>query len=73
GWDAFVAAWLPGSEGAGLADVLLGARPFTGRLSFDWPRTLADLPRRAGSDALFRAGTGETAGEPGRLPVTAAD
>ncbi|WP_288482227.1 glycoside hydrolase family 3 N-terminal domain-containing protein [uncultured Deinococcus sp.] len=73
GWDAFVAAWLPGSEGAGLADVLLGARPFTGRLSFDWPRTLADLPRRAGSDALFRVGAGETAGEPGRLPVTAAD
>ncbi|MBZ9751519.1 glycoside hydrolase family 3 C-terminal domain-containing protein [Deinococcus sp. HMF7604] len=60
GWDAFVAAWLPGSEGAGLADVLLGARPFTGRLSFDWPRTLADLPRREGSDALFRVGAGQT-------------
>jgi len=41
--DAFVAAWLPGTEGMGLADMLL-ARPdgkpaygFTGRLPFDWP------------------------------------
>jgi len=41
--DAFVAAWLPGTEGRGIADLLL-ARPngratfdFTGRLSFDWP------------------------------------
>jgi beta-glucosidase len=43
--DAFVAAWLPGSEAEGVADVLLrGAdgKPrfdFTGRLSFPWPRT----------------------------------
>lgn len=41
--DAFIAAWLPGSEGAGLADVLVApadGRPwpgFTGRLSFPWP------------------------------------
>jgi beta-glucosidase len=42
--DAFIAAWLPGTEGMGLADMLL-ARPdgrprfdFTGRLSFDWPQ-----------------------------------
>ena len=41
--DAFVAAWLPGTEGAGLADMLLAGpngRPvydFTGRLPFDWP------------------------------------
>ncbi len=45
--DAFVAAWLPGSEGAGVADVLLRAadgsvrHDFQGRLSFSWPR-LAD-------------------------------
>jgi len=43
--DAFVAAWLPGSEGAGIADVLFRASndqprfDFTGRLSFPWPRT----------------------------------
>lgn len=43
--DAFVAAWLPGTEGGGVADVLVegtGARKavdFTGRLSFSWPRS----------------------------------
>jgi beta-glucosidase len=41
--DAFVVAWLPGSEGAGVADVLVADKSgkprfdFTGRLSFDWP------------------------------------
>ena len=43
--DAFVAAWLPGSEGAGIADVLLRGsdgrvqHDFKGKLSFSWPRT----------------------------------
>ncbi len=44
GWDAFVAAWLPGTEGQGVADVLFGKRPFTGKLSFTWPRSMAQLP-----------------------------
>ncbi len=35
--DAVVAAWLPGSEGDGIADVLTGAAPFTGRLPRNWP------------------------------------
>ncbi len=35
--DAVVAAWLPGSEGGGIADALTGARPFTGRLPRTWP------------------------------------
>jgi len=41
--DAFVAAWLPGTEGRGITDLLLARRDgraafdFTGRLSFDWP------------------------------------
>ena len=35
---AFVAAWLPGSEGQGVADVLFGDHGFTGRLSFSWPK-----------------------------------
>jgi len=35
--DAFVAAWLPGTEGAGVADVLFGDRDFTGKLPFTWP------------------------------------
>ncbi|QYJ76739.1 exo 1,3/1,4-beta-D-glucan glucohydrolase [Shewanella sp. FJAT-52076] len=45
--DAFVAAWLPGSEGAGIADVLIGdknAKPrtdFKGRMPFPWPATPA--------------------------------
>jgi beta-glucosidase len=42
--DAFVAAWLPGSEGEGVADVLFGTAQgapvdFTGRLAFSWPNT----------------------------------
>ena len=36
--DAVVAAWLPGTEGDGVADVLFGAHKPTGRLSFTWPR-----------------------------------
>jgi beta-glucosidase len=42
--DAFVVAWLPGTEGGGIADVLFRKPngkvnyPFTGKLSFSWPR-----------------------------------
>jgi beta-glucosidase len=46
--DGIVAAWLPGSEGAGVADTLFGARPFTGRLPVSWPRTLAQEPINVG-------------------------
>lgn len=35
---AFVAAWLPGSEGQGVADVIFGDYDFTGKLSFSWPK-----------------------------------
>ena len=42
--DAVVAAWLPGTEGAGVADVLFGIKPFTGRLSYTWPRSVDQLP-----------------------------
>ncbi len=45
--DAFVAAWLPGTEGAGIADVLFGDKPFTGKLSFSWPRSRAQIPLAA--------------------------
>jgi len=37
---AFVAAWLPGTEGQGVSDVLFGDYNFQGKLSFDWPKTL---------------------------------
>jgi beta-glucosidase len=39
--DAFVAAWLPGSEGAGISDVLFGDYDFQGSLSFSWPKIAA--------------------------------
>ncbi len=35
-WDAVVAAWLPGSEGQGVTDVLFGDYPFTGVLPVSW-------------------------------------
>lgn len=42
--DAVVAAWLPGTEGQGVADVLFGNVPFTGRLSYTWLRTIDQIP-----------------------------
>lgn len=36
-WDTVIAAWLPGSEGEGVADVLFGDYPFTGKLPVAWP------------------------------------
>ena len=39
--DAFVAAWLPGTEGQGVADVLFGDHPFTGKLPREWPGLFA--------------------------------
>jgi beta-glucosidase len=42
--DALVAAWLPGSAGEGVADVLFGEEPFVGRLPVAWPKTSEQLP-----------------------------
>ena len=42
--DAIVAAWLPGSEGDGLADLLLGEVPFEGKLPQDWIASMEQLP-----------------------------
>ncbi|MCA1950810.1 MAG: glycoside hydrolase family 3 protein [Treponema sp.] len=42
--DAIVAAWLPGSEGAGVADVLTGKVLSTGKLPCDWPESVEQLP-----------------------------
>ncbi|WP_420593920.1 glycoside hydrolase family 3 protein [Deinococcus sp.] len=53
-WDALVAAWLPGSEGQGVADVLLGAVPFTGRLEYTWPSRNDDIVNA--QQPLFRPG-----------------
>ncbi len=43
-WDALVVAWLPGTEGQGVADGLFGLSPFTGTLPYTWPRTMNQLP-----------------------------
>ena len=42
--DSWVVAWLPGSEGAGISDVLFGDNDFRGKLPFTWPRNMAQLP-----------------------------
>ncbi len=65
--DAFVAAWLPGSEGGGVADVLVGDRAgtprhdFQGKLSFSWPRDAVGKPLNRGMpgyDPQFAYGYG---------------
>jgi beta-glucosidase len=58
--DAIVAAWLPGTEGAGVADVLFGDHKPTGRLSFTWPRGDSTSFARgdAGYQTLFPFGHG---------------
>ena len=59
--DAVVAAWLPGTEGQGIADVLFGDAKPIGKLSFPWPRTMAQLPIHfddKNADPLFPYGYG---------------
>ncbi len=78
--NAFVAAWLPGSEGEGIADVLFGkpdgsvAYDFHGKLSYSWPKRPDQTPLNVGTepyDPLFAYGYGLTYGTPrniGPLP-----
>ncbi len=49
--DSWVAAWLPGSEGAGVADVLFGDYPFVGKLPYTWPRSNDQLPLNINNSA----------------------
>ena len=74
--DAFVAAWLPGSEGAGITDVLLRGsdgrvqHDFKGKLSFSWPRTATQYANNVGQkdyDPLFAFGFGLTYADNGDL------
>ncbi len=80
--DAVVAAWLPGTEGDGVADVLFGDRDFVGTLPYTWPRSVDQLPFDLGAlptdgcDApLFPRGYGQTyangADASGRLALAA--
>ncbi|MEH6518198.1 MAG: glycoside hydrolase family 3 protein [Halioglobus sp.] len=57
---AFVASWLPGSEGQGVADVLFGDTDMTGKLSFSWPKDGDNMPNVGDSnyDPLFPYGFG---------------
>jgi len=60
-WDALVSAWLPGTEGAGVADVLFGDLPFSGKLSYTWPASIEQLPLGSSAEAsLFPFGFGLT-------------
>jgi beta-glucosidase len=57
--DALIAAWLPGSEGQGVADVLFGDYNPAGKLSHSWPRSVMQLPLNAGDsnyNPLFKFG-----------------
>ena len=80
--DAFVAAWLPGSEGAGIADVLLRKadggvqHDFKGKLSFSWPRTAVQYANNVGQegyDPLFAFGHGLTYADKGDLAALPED
>jgi beta-glucosidase len=65
--DSFVAAWLPGTEGKGVADVLFRSKAgkvnadFRGKLSFSWPKSACQSPLNVGDaqyDPLFKFGYG---------------
>ncbi len=59
--DALIAAWLPGTEGDGIADVLFGGFKPKGKLSYSWPRSMAQVAMHAGDkgyDPLFPLGYG---------------
>jgi beta-glucosidase len=59
--DAFIAAWLPGTEGQGITDVLFGDYKPTGKLSLTWPKSASQIPINVGDsnyDPLFPYGYG---------------
>jgi beta-glucosidase len=66
GWNALVAAWLPGTEGQGVADVLFGTVQPTGKLPVTWMSSASQQPINAGDGKtpLFPYGFGLTYGQP---------
>jgi beta-glucosidase len=80
--DAFVAAFLPGSEGGGVADVLFKdaagklCHDFKGKLSYSWPKRADQTPLNYGDanyDPLFAFGYGLKYGQAGDLPALSED
>jgi hypothetical protein len=80
--DAFVAAWLPGSEGGGVADVLIGDKAgkarhdFQGKLSFSWPKRVDQEPLNVGDkgyDPQFAYGYGLSYAKPGKVAKLSED
>jgi len=80
--DAFVAAWLPGTEGGGIADVLVGdandqpRHDFVGRLSFSWPRTATQVDVNVGDESYnpqFVYGFGLSYRDDGELATLSED
>jgi beta-glucosidase len=68
--DAFVAAWLPGSEGEGVADLLFGKADFRGKLPYSWPKRPDQAPLNVGDpgyDPLFAYGFGLSTRDKGDL------
>ena len=61
--DAILAAWLPGTEGAGISDILFGDFNPSAKLSFSWPKSMDQIPINFGDsnyDPLYKFGHGLT-------------
>ena len=60
--NAFLVAWLPGTEGGGVADILFGEKNLQGKLSFSWPKVMEDIPCNYDNNCepLFPIGFGLT-------------
>jgi beta-glucosidase len=57
--DAWVNCWLPGTEGAGITDVLFGDYDFTGKLTHTWPRDMSQIPINHGDMGDWSGSGGE--------------
>ncbi len=56
--DAVIMAWLPGTEGEGITDIVSGKYSFTGKLPLVWPKTMQQIETKDMSDSLFPFGFG---------------
>lgn len=72
-FDGFIEAWLPGTEGEGIADVLLGNSDFKGKLPISWPWYGNDLPYPDKNNPMFSYGFGLKKGENKAIPPKPAE